>query len=82
MRENLLFYVPWSGSSDGVIWTVPMPWHEVTIPHLSAGSSTTVSKTEAFCGFNSFVVVVYNENQVQESYETNNRASRKLLVQP
>lgn len=76
---EFVVYFAASGSPDGINWTIPAPPDCVTVPHLSAGSSTVVSiNITVLGGVYNFMVRVNYKNQIQESNEANNETSRLL----
>jgi len=55
---EFVVYISLSCSLDGIIWTIPMPWDWITVPHLPAWSSTTISKENvSFLGGMSAIMV-------------------------
>ena len=81
---EFVVYLALSCSLDGIIWTIPMPLEWVTVPHLSAGSSTIIyNRNGSFsCCMCEIMVHVDSEGQIQESNEANNRASKLIEIQP
>ncbi len=79
---EFLVYISISHSSDGIHWTLPMPWKDVTIPYIFEGSFSTIWIDAAFdIKYAQLCVQVDRDNQVQEPNEVNNLACNMLEIQ-
>jgi len=81
---EFVVYISLSCSLDGIIWTIPMPWDWITVPHLPAGSSTIIYNRNVLfpCCMCEIMVWVDREHQIQESNEGNNHTAKQIEIQP